>query len=496
MEIQFTYSILFTFLCFIFMIHKLSTSKKSLKALPPGPWRLPLIGNLHQIGSLPHRSLRDLATKFGPIMHLQLGQMSHFVVSSPEVAKEVLKTHDMIFANRPRIYAGEILVYNSTDIALSPYGNYWRQLRKICTLELLSARRVQTFRRIREEAISTLVKDISKHVGSVMNLSQKLYPLTSSIIAQAAFGRKTENIEDFTPTIMYMIELAGGFSIYDLYPSLEFLRALSGMKAKVEKARQDIDRMLSNIISDHLEKKEGNMGEAEEDLVDVLLRIQEENDLEIPLTLDNIKAVILDMFLGGTETAATTTEWAMAEMAKHPEVMKKAREEVRRVYGKKGYVDESELHQLKYVTAVILETLRLHPPLVLLLPRENSEICQINGYEVPPKTKVIINSWAIGRHPEHWNEAEKFRPERFIDNSIDFKGTNFEFIPFGAGRRICPGISFAFPILELMAANLLYHFDWKLPDEQNHEELDMTEHFGAVVRRKNDLCLVPIACHP
>ncbi|XP_028799732.1 cytochrome P450 71D10-like [Neltuma alba] len=480
------------------MIHKLSSSKKSQKTLPPGPWKLPLIGNLHQIGSLPHRSLRDLANKYGPLMHLQLGQISHFVVSSPEIAKEVMKSHDIIFANRPTSFASETLAYNSTDIAFSPHGNYWRQLRKICTSELFSLRRVQKFRRIREEEVFAFVKHISEHeLGSVVNLTKKIYPLTNSIVARAAFGRKTRNIEEIIPVIMTGIQITGGLSISDLCPSFEFLRVISGAKAKAERAHKDIDVMLNTIINDHLGEKKGeDIAEAEEDLVDVLLRVQKENDLEIPLTLDNIKAVILDVFVGGTETAATTTGWAMAEMVKNPEVMKKAQEEVRRVYGNKGYVDESELHQLKYVTAVIRETLRLHPPVVLLLPRQNSEICQINGYEIPLKSTVIINAWAIGRHPQYWNEPEKFQPERFINRSVDFKGTNFEFIPFGAGRRICPGMSFATPVLELIAANLLYHFDWKLPNGEKHEDLDMTEIFGAAIRRKNDLCLIPTAYRP
>ncbi|XP_028755320.1 cytochrome P450 71D10-like [Neltuma alba] len=173
-----------------------------------------------------------------------------------------------------------------------------------------------------------------------------------------------------------------------------------------------------------------------------------------------------------------------------------ANEEVRRVYENEGFVDESKLHQLKYVMTVIQETLRLHPPLVLLLPRQNSEICQIDGYEIPLKSTVIINAWAIGRHPQYWNDAEKFQPERFIDGSVDFKGTNFEFIPFGAGRRICPGMSFVAPILELIIANLLYHFDWKLPNGEKPEDFDMSEIFGAVARRKHDLCLVPFTYQP
>ncbi|XP_054796189.1 cytochrome P450 726A27-like isoform X2 [Prosopis cineraria] len=193
------------------------------------------------------------------------------------------------------IVAGETIAYNSTDIVFSPYGNYWRQLRKICTLELLSVRRVRAFRRIREEEVSAFVKHISEYgIGSVVNLTKKIYPLTNSIVARAAFGRKTRNVEDILSAMAYVVQHAIGLSIFDLYPTIAFLRVISGMKAKAEKVCTDVDRMLNSIINDHLEKKVGPMEGAEEDFVDVLLRIQKENnDLEIPLTLDNIKAVIL-----------------------------------------------------------------------------------------------------------------------------------------------------------------------------------------------------------
>ncbi|XP_028784918.1 cytochrome P450 71D10-like [Neltuma alba] len=195
MEIQIPYTIIFfTFFCFFFVIHKLSSSTKPIKTLPPGPWKLPLIGNLHQlIGSLPHRTLANLANKYGPFMHLQLGQLSHIIVSSPEYAKEIMKTHDQIFANRPRTLASDIFAYNSTDILFSPCGNYWRQLRKIGTSEIFSAKRVQSFRRIREEEVSELVRNIAEHDGSFMNLSRNIFTITNSIIARTAFGKKTKN---------------------------------------------------------------------------------------------------------------------------------------------------------------------------------------------------------------------------------------------------------------------------------------------------------------
>ncbi|XWS09693.1 hypothetical protein CRYUN_Cryun39dG0011000 [Craigia yunnanensis] len=163
------------------------------------------------------------------------------------------------------------------------------------------------------------------------------------------------------------------------------------------------------------------------------------------------------MFGGGGETSATTVEWAMSELLKNPELIKIAQNEDRQVFGENGRVNEERLNQLKLLRSIVKETLRLHPS-ALLIQRECSENCVINEYEIPAKTKVLINSWAIGRDPCYWKEAEEFRPERFSNSSLDFRGTNFEYIPFGAGRRICPGISFALPSIELPLANLLCHF--------------------------------------
>ena len=180
-------------------------------------------------------------------------------------------------------------------------------------------------------------------------------------------------------------------------------------------------------------------------------------------------------------------------MMKNPRVMKKAQDEVRQVFNTKGSVDETSLSEMKYLKCVVKETLRLHPSAPLLLPRECREEFEINGYKIPAKTRVLVNAWAMGRDPRYWIDPESFVPERFLDSSIDFKGTNFEYIPFGAGRRICPGMLFGLINVELPLAMLLHHFDWKLPEGMNHEDLDMTESFGVTVCRKQDLNLIPIA---
>ncbi|XP_028799744.1 cytochrome P450 71D10-like [Neltuma alba] len=179
--------------------------------------------------------------------------------------------------------------------------------------------------------------------------------------------------------------------------------------------------------------------------------------------------------------------------------MKEAQAEVRQVFENKGYVEESEFPKLKYIDAVIKEILRLHPPLPLLVPRENFETWEINGYKIPSNSRIIVNAWALGRDPKYWNEAEKFQPQRFLDPATDynFKGTNCQYIPFGSGRRICPGSSFGYAVIDLAIAKLLYHFDWKLPDGVKPEDLDMEETSGNAASRKNHLCVVPtVVYHP
>ncbi|XP_014519373.1 cytochrome P450 71D11-like [Vigna radiata var. radiata] len=490
-----------SFLLFMILALKIGTNLKKTHSspnIPPGPLKLPVIGNIHNLlSTTPHRKLRDLAQIYGPLMHLQLGEVFTIIVSSPEYAKEIMKTHDLIFASRPTILASDILSYQSTNIIFAPYGNYWRQLRKICTVELFTQKRVSSFQPIREEVLTHLVKMIDSHKGSPFNLTEAVLSSVYNIMSRAAFGMKCKDQEEFISAMKEAVESGSGFNIGDLFPSAKWLQIVTGLRPKLERLHGQVDRILGDIISEHKEAKskgKGGQGEAEEDLVDVLLKFQDgnESNKDICLTIDNIKAIILDVFAAGGETSATTINWAMAEMTKDPRVMKKAEDEVREVFNMKGRVDEVCMDELKYLKLVVKETLRLHPPAPLLLPRESREECEINGYDIPVKSKVIVNAWAIGRDPKYWSEAERFYPERFIDSSVDYKGNNFEYIPFGAGKRICPGTTFGLISVELTLAFLLYHFDWKLPMGIKNEDLDMTEQFGVTVRRKDDLYLIPL----
>ena len=198
--------------------------------------------------------------------------------------------------------------------------------------------------------------------------------------------------------------------------------------------------------------------------------------------------------MGGVDTTSITVVWAMAELARNPILMKNAQDEIRNCVGKKRKVSECDIHQFQYLKMVVKETLRLHPPGGLLVPRETMSQFNINGYNVYPKTHIWVNIWAIGTDPESWENPEQFYPERFMDSPIDFKGRNFEFLPFGSGRRGCPGIHMAILNVELALANLLYHFDWKLPNGLKAEDLNMEEAPGLTNYKKEALALIPTKC--
>lgn len=273
------------------------SNKNSALKLPPGPKPLPIIGNIHQlIGPPMHRLLRDMAGKFGPLMHLQLGEVSTFVVSSPDVAEEFMKTHDIIFANRPQLLCPRVFNYNCTDIAFASFGDYWRQMRKICVIELLSSKRVQSFCSIRENEVLNLMRLIFSNKESTFNLSKELISFMYGLTARIAFGKKSKYQEDFISIVQENIKIASGFHIADLYPSVKFIQIISEMSPKIRKSQKKNDSILDSIIDEHREKRKmakDTDAETKEDLVDVLLRVQECGDFGSTLTDNNIKSVIM-----------------------------------------------------------------------------------------------------------------------------------------------------------------------------------------------------------
>ncbi|KAG5522988.1 hypothetical protein RHGRI_034959 [Rhododendron griersonianum] len=405
----FIFSLLPLFLFLVFLLKWLSiTARPPRKNPPPSPRKLPLIGNLHQMGPFPHRSLHSLSQAHGPLMLLHFAAAPVLIASSSSAARDIMKTHDLIFSNRPKSTICEKLMYATKDVAFSPYGEYWRQMKSICVLQMLSNKRVQSFRDIREEETALMIEKILNSGSDVVNLSELIVELTANVVCRAAFGLKYDGVGG----------RGGG--------------ARRGFKE--------------------------------------------------------------DVFAAGTDTTSTALEWVMTELLKHTQAMKKLQAEVRVIAQSNQPVTEDDLDQMPYLKAVIKETLRLHPPSPILVPRESTKDVQVMGYDIAAGTRVVVNAWAIGRDPASWDEPEEFRPERFLNgHSIDFRGQDFELIPFGAGRRGCPGIQFAVAVDELAVANLVHKFDFALPDGV---ELDVSEDVGINVHKKLPLLLVatPWSC--
>ncbi|ONI30289.1 hypothetical protein PRUPE_1G242400 [Prunus persica] len=478
--------------------------KNPQKHYPPSPPKLPLIGNLHQLGSSPHQSLWQLSKKYGPVMLLHLGRVPTLVISSAEAAKEALKTNDLHCCSRPSSAGCRRLTYNYLDVAFAPYGEYWREIRKICVLELFSVKRVQSYWSVREEEVDRLVNSISSSSssGSPVDLTEKLFAFTASIIFRIAYGTtfkgsKFEHAKNIHELIHDTEAMLGGLSGADYFPSWIgwIIDRVSGVHKEFDRISSELDGLFQQVIDDHL--RAGTEVEKDhEDIVDVLLKIVREQTGfgAAQLGHNNIKGVLLNLFLGGIDTSAITMEWAMAELARKPKLMKKAQEEVRRCIGNKGKVTEGDTDELQYLKMVIKETFRLHPPAPMILPRETMSHFKIQGYDVDPKTLVFVNDWAIARDPESWKDPEEFVPERFDGSSIDYKGQHFEFLPFGAGRRICPGMYMGTTTVELGLANLLYWFDWKLPNGMKEEDISMEEATGLAltISKKTVLHLVPV----
>ncbi|KAI3505782.1 hypothetical protein L1887_28028 [Cichorium endivia] len=473
----------------MFFLFKIATRQTSKTKLLPQPWGLPIIGHMHHlIGTLPHRGLANLAKKYGSLMHLQLGELSTVVVSSPKLAQEVFTNHDLTFADRPINLTADVVSYHCSDIIFSPYGEYWRKLRKLCTVELLSAKKVKSFQSLREEECWNLVQEIrSSESGRPINISGRVFGTTAVIVSKAAFGKGLKDLTEFTDLIKKISTEMGGFDVSSVFPSKTFIHHLSGKRARLAKIHNNIDNKLNEIFSEALKNRSNP---SEECLLDILLRLKD--DSEFPLTLDNIKAVLLDMFAAGEDTSAATVEWALSEVIRSPRVMEKLQAELREVLKGKERILEDDIQDLSYLNQVIKETLRLHPPGPLLIPRESREQCVLAGYDIPKKTKLIINAYAINRDPEYWNDPDSFIPERFENNPTNFVGAKYEYIPFGAGRRMCPGVGLGLANVRLPLSNLLYHFNWKLPNGVKNEDIDMSESFGAAVHRKSELVLVPI----
>ncbi|KAG6384752.1 hypothetical protein SASPL_153570 [Salvia splendens] len=341
------------------------------------------------------------------------------------------------------------LFYNNRNVAFAPYGEYWRQIRSVCVLHLLSNKRVQV-----------------------------------------ALGKKYGVGSDFKEWLTEMAVLMGVVPLWEYIPWLSWTRRFDGVDERIMRVVKKINEFFEVVIQEHRvrERRESDAGGL--DFMDILLDFQRENASHSPIEDDTIKAIIMDMFGAGTNTTLKALEWAMSELIRNPTTMKTLQDEVREVAGSKDEIGEQDLDKMPYLKAVLKESLRLHTPVPLLLPRESTQDTNVLGYDIASGTRVIVNAWAISRDPLLWENPEEFRPDRFLETGVDFRGVHFEFTPFGAGRRGCPGVTFAVAVDELALAKLVHKFDFGLPNGVNMEELDMNESRGMTTHKK-----CPFACY-
>ncbi|KAH6772007.1 hypothetical protein C2S51_010411 [Perilla frutescens var. frutescens] len=497
-EVQIQYSIIFPALASLILLWCMSRrneKRNEMKNPPPSPPKLPIIGNLHQLGSFPHRNLHLLAKKHGPLMLLRLGRLPVLVASTAAAAREIMKTHDLTFSNRPLYKVHKKVIYDGKDVAFGPYGEFWRRMRSVFVHNLLSNRRVQSYRCIREEETSLLVKKIeesssSPSSSSAVNLSELFSNFSYDVVCRSAFGGKyseSENGRKFLALVAELSEAMGALPVGEFVPWLSWIDRVSGFDAKVDRVARGLDDLLEGVIEERLENLK--VESFKENFLDILLEIYLNESSDVAIEKDSIKGLLLNVFAAGTDTTSVVLEWAMAELLRHPKVMEKLQSEVRGIVQHKHDITDDDIERMHYLKAVIKETFRFHPPIPLQVRMARGDV-NIMGYDVAEGTVVMTNAWAIGRDPMSWDEPEKFEPETFLNSSIDVKGQDFELIPFGAGRRGCPGISFAMLKIELLLANLVQKFDWKLPDGAEEKDLDMKESLGVTVHRVTPLLAV------
>ncbi|XP_038907013.1 flavonoid 3'-monooxygenase CYP75B137-like [Benincasa hispida] len=485
---------LFTLLAaFLLIIFYVKLSRRRLQ-LPPGPHGVPLLGNLPFLDPELHTYFTKLGKKYGSIVKLQLGRKICIIVNSPSVAHEVLKVHDITFANRDVPQAGRVATYGGFDITWTPYGPEWRMLRKVCAIKMLSNASLDTVYELRRREVRNTVAQLYPRAGSVVNVGEQGFLTVFNVITSMLWGgstlegnQKEAVAAEFRKMVSDMTELVAKPNISDFFPCLAGLD-LQGIEKQMLKLVTKLDSIFDKMIDERLRKADEEENRDKNDFLQFLLKVKDESDSKTPLTMVQLKALLMDMVIGGTDTSSNTIEFAMAEIMKNPKVAEKAMEELTVVVGKQSIVEESHIQSLPYLKAVMKETLRLHPILPLLAPHCPSQTTIISNYTIPKVSRVFVNVWAIQRDPNHWENPLEFDPERFLNGKFDIYGSDFRYFPFGSGRRNCAGISMAERMVMYLLATLLHSFDWKLKEGK---KIEIEEKFGIVLKMKKPLVLIP-----
>ncbi|XP_051133410.1 6,7,8-trihydroxycoumarin synthase-like [Andrographis paniculata] len=483
---------------FISILFRFKKSRKP--GPPPGPPPLPVIGNLHQLTKATHLHLHlwRLSKKYGPLLRMKLGSTPMIVVSSAKLAEQVLKTEESSICSRPKHVGQQKLSYNGMDMAFSPYNDHWRELRKITTVHLLSAKKIESFRPFREDEMSRMVARVSAAAssGQAVNLNATSTTLFGTLICRIAFGKRYEeggfDIRRFEHLLHEGQAVMTAFFVSDYFPMLGWFDYLWGSISRLERIWKELDEFYQELIDEHLDSNWKKMKHEVDDILGILIDLKQRKTSSMDISWDSIKGFLMNIFFAGSDTSAAAVVWTMLALMKSPNVMKKLQAEIREsINGQQELIAEDDLLKLPYLKAVVSESLRLYPPDPLLVPRQTTDKCIIDSYEIEPKTVVYINAWAIARDPDYWKNPDEFLPERFLNNGADVRGRDYGVIPFGSGRRICPGMSMGLVNVEHMIANLVYSFDWEFPPGVRAENVDEDILPGLTMNKKEPLVLVP-----
>ncbi|GMH27196.1 hypothetical protein Nepgr_029039 [Nepenthes gracilis] len=473
----------------------LKRSPLNPKMLPPGPFPFPIIGNISKLGSKPHESLADLAKAYGPVFALELGCLTTVVISSVAMAKEVLQKHDVSFSNRMVIDATTALDHHQSSLVFLPPATKWRNMRRVCNSYVFSNNRLEASRKHRKRKVHQLLSHV-KHcckAGTTLNIGQVAFDTTLNILSNSFFSidladLRTNSGRGFKETMLGMMVVSGTPNIADFFPVLKVIDP-QRIRHRTGIFFQKMITTFDAIIDERLQLRKHNNFVENKDVLDDLLCIVQGNNNE--LELSDLPHLLLDLFVAGTDTTSSTIEWAMTELLRNPKKLKKSQAELEEMLGRHNLMEEEDISRLPYLRAIIKETLRLHPPVPFLVPRRVDKDVELCGYIVPKDAQVLVNVWAMGRDPSIWENANLFEPERFLESHIDFKGNYFELIPFGAGRRMCPGLPLASRILHLILGSLIQSFNWKLDGEIAPNNMDMNDKFGFTMHKAQSLIAIP-----
>ncbi|XP_068647680.1 cytochrome P450 CYP82D47-like [Aristolochia californica] len=483
------------------------TSKTTGIGQPPEPaGRWPVVGHLPLLQGNEQVALTfaALADKFGPVFTIWMGVHRTLVVSSWELAKECFGTNDKILATRPRGAAGKYLAHNYTMFGLAPYGPFWRDSRKLATIELLSSHRLESLKHLRATEVGLSIKHLhelweeNNKLPVKMDMTEWFLDLTFNTIVMMIAGKRylgsniTADLEEARRAKQAIIEFAvlmGTFVASDAVPFLEWLD-LKGHISAMKRASKELDCIMSLWVNEHRQRRNLDKSKKDGDFMDVMLFKTDRTETHAGDVSDKyIKATSLTLIIPAIDTSFVTLTWTLSLLLNHRHELKKAQDEIDTIIGKDRTVDESDIENLPYLRAIVKESLRLYPAAPLAVPHEAMEDCNIGGFHVPAGTRIITNLYKLHRDPRVWPEPEEFRPSRFLSShrDMDVRGKHFEFIPFGSGRRMCPGITSALQVVHFSLARLLHGFHI---DTQDGERVGMRGGPGATMPRMDPLDVI------